>query len=313
MTVEADHLVLTADSTASKTPAMASALMGRSPDDLRRVCEDIAAEAATLVRSSRSGAGSRVGVTETKSSAVDPVTEIDRASEALIRERISAHVSVTGASDVILGEEEGGEILDGRVTWVVDPVDGTVNLIYGIPASAVSIAATVDGVPVAGAVADIARHRVVSACVGEPARISWTRGDRDDQLLQRWSTEDPADFSRALIGTGFSYRAENRAAQAELLGELLPQIRDIRRIGSAALDLCAVAAGRIDGYFEHGLGPWDHAAGALIAARSGAVVHMPRLSAGYGDGIPVVAAAPSVVGDLAGVVVGTHIPEGPKS
>lgn len=139
------------------------------------------------------------------------------------------------------------------------------------------------------------------------------RGDRDDQLLPRWGAEDPADFSRALIGTGFSYRAENRAAQAELLGELLPQIRDIRRIGSAALDLCAVAAGRIDGYFEHGLGPWDHAAGALIAARSGAVVHMPRLSAGYGDGIPVVAAAPSVVGDLAGVVVGTHIPEGPKS
>jgi myo-inositol-1(or 4)-monophosphatase len=292
---------------------MASALMGRSPDDLRRVCEDIAVEAANLVRSYRSGAGSRVGVTETKSSAVDPVTEIDRASEALIRERIRAHVSVTGASDVILGEEEGGEILDGRVTWVVDPVDGTVNLIYGIPASAVSIAATVDGVPVAGAVADIARHRVVSACAGGPARISWTRGDRDDQLLPRWGAEDPADFSRALIGTGFSYRAENRAAQAELLGELLPQIRDIRRIGSAALDLCAVAAGRIDGYFEHGLGPWDHAAGALIAARSGAVVHMPRLSAGYGDGIPVVAAAPSVVGDLAGVVVGTHIPEGQKS
>ena len=89
----------------------------------------------------------------------------------------------------------------------------------------------------------------------------------------------------------------------------MPRIRDIRRVGSAALDLCAVAAGRVDGYYEHGLGPWDHAAGGLIAARSGAVVYLPRLTAGYADGLPVLAAAPSIVTELAGEIVGTRIPD----
>lgn len=312
-----NHHLLDEKSTRDLAPSAAAALHGRTPGDLRVVCVSIAAEAAALVRSRRRSAGVRVGVSDTKSSAVDPVTEIDRASETLIRERISDHVATTGARDVILGEEEGGEIVEGRVTWVVDPVDGTVNLIYGIPASAVSIAATVDGVPVAGAVADIARRRIFSAAVGEDARITWETDLSSEEALPRWSQGDGQDdadesageLSTALVATGFSYQADNRVAQVGLLGELMPRIRDIRRIGSAALDLCAVAAGRVDGYYEHGLGPWDHAAGALIAARSGVVVHQPRLSAGYSDGLPVLAAAPSIVGELADEIVGTRIPD----
>lgn len=310
MAEQSNHHLLDEQSTRSLDPAAAAALAGRTPDDLRRVCVSIAAEAAALVRSARHSAGVRVGVSGTKSSAVDPVTEIDRASETLIRDRIAAHSAAAGGQDVILGEEEGGRIVEGRVTWVVDPVDGTVNLIYGIPASAVSIAATVDGVPVAGAVADIARRRVFSAAVGENARIAWEADLSAEQTLPRWSPENTdGDLSTALVATGFSYQADNRAAQVGLLADLMPRIRDIRRVGSAALDLCAVAAGRVDGYYEHGLGPWDHAAGGLIAARSGAVVYLPRLTAGYADGLSVLAAAPSIVTELAGEIVGTRIPD----
>ncbi|HIW92018.1 MAG TPA: inositol monophosphatase [Candidatus Corynebacterium avicola] len=312
-----NHHLLDEKSTRTLAPSAAEALDGRTPDDLRVACVSIAAEAAALVRSQRHTAGIRVGVSDTKSSEVDPVTEIDRASEALIRQRITEHVTATGARDVILGEEEGGEIVDGRVTWVVDPVDGTVNLIYGIPASAVSIAATVDGVPVAGAVADIARRRVFSAAVGGDARITWESDLSAEEVLPRWSqgdardgdSGDTGDLSTALVATGFSYQADNRTAQVGLLAELMPRVRDIRRVGSAALDLCAVASGRVDGYYEHGLGAWDHAAGALIAARSGAVVHQPRLTAGYADGLPVLAAAPSIVAELAEDIVGTRIPD----
>ncbi|MDN6814172.1 MAG: inositol monophosphatase, partial [Corynebacterium variabile] len=196
------------------------------------------------------------------------------------------------------------------VTWVVDPIDGTVNFIYGVPASSVSGAATVNGVPVAGAVADIARHRVFSACVGGPAQVgseSAAGGDGHPRSRILGPVTGPAGLSEALVGTGFSYSSARRAQQAALLVELLPQIRDIRRLGSAALDLCAVAAGALDGFYEHGLGPWDHAAGALIAARAGAQVHMPVLTAGYDDGVGVLAAAASVAGELAGHTVSVRM------
>lgn len=298
---------LTSLSTPAETEA---ALAGRTPEELRTVSARIAAEAADHVRAERSGWGPRVGVAATKSSGVDPVTAIDRSSEALIRRRITGS---GGAQDAILGEEQGGDLDDGRVTWVVDPVDGTVNLIYGIPASAVSVAATVGGVPVAGAVADIARRRVISACVGGEVTVEWTGQDpRPERTLDVLDGSSPGGLDGALVATGFSYQADRRRRQAELLVDLLPGIRDIRRVGSAALDLCAVAAGAVDAYYEHGLGPWDHAAGCLIAARAGADVRMPSLGAGYDDGLGVLAAAPSVGGALAERVL-RHTYPAPRS
>lgn len=292
------------------------ALRGRTPEDLRVVAVTVAAEAAAHVESARAGAEDprgRVSVQETKSSAVDPVTAIDRSSEDLIRRRLreltsDEHVPGTG-SDAVLGEEDGGALATDRVTWVVDPVDGTVNLVYGIPAFAVSIAACVDGVPVAGAVADVARGEVYSAAVGGEALLTGVQGSAvmtEDALPG--CDDRMSDLSRALVGTGFSYDSERRGAQAELLTEILPAVRDIRRVGSAALDLCAVAAGRLDAYYEHGLGPWDHAAGCLIAARAGAVVHMPPLDAGSVEGVGILVASPGIAEELAGRVVRVTFP-----
>lgn len=266
----------------------------------------VAAAAAAHVRAARRdvvGTDGRVPVAATKSSAVDPVTAVDRSSEALIRGMLDRLAS----GDAVLGEEDGGVLRPGAVTWVVDPVDGTVNFVYGFPASAVSVAATVDGVPVAGAVADIARHRVFSACTGGLAQVA--PEDDEGQARTLGPVPGPTNLGTALVATGFSYRAQRRAAQADLLCRLLPRIRDIRRAGSAALDLCGVAAGVVDAYYEHGLGPWDHAAGALVAARAGAQVAMPRLTAGYGDGVGVLAAAPGIAGELAGHVLSVVMPQ----
>jgi myo-inositol-1(or 4)-monophosphatase len=306
------HVLLTADGTQAPGPDAVSVLGSRTPEDLRRLAVTVAAAAAGHVREARRGIvgpDGRVPVAATKSSDVDPVTAVDRSSEELIR----GFLADRALGDAILGEEDGGTLREDAVTWVVDPIDGTVNFIYGVPASSVSVAATVNGVPVAGAVADIARHRVFSACTGGPAQVGpdsvgdAAGGDADYRSRVLGSVTGPAGLSEALVGTGFSYSAGRRAQQAALLVDLLPKIRDIRRLGSAALDLCAVAAGALDGFYEHGLGPWDHAAGALIAARAGAQVHMPVLTAGYDDGVGVLAAAPSVSGELAGHTVSVQM------
>ncbi|MGP9723425.1 inositol monophosphatase family protein [Corynebacterium sp. AOP40-9SA-29] len=287
-------------------PTAGRALAGRTPDDLRTVAVTVASEAARHVAETRArsaGGDGRIRVEATKSSDVDPVTAIDRSSERLIRQRLGE----LATHDAVLGEEDGGVLAQDRVTWVVDPVDGTVNLVYGIPASAVSVAACVDGIPVAGAVADIARRRVYSACTGGELVIDkeGAEGAAGSELSE---LSDLTALSSALVGTGFSYLASRRRAQAELLADLLPEIRDIRRIGSAALDLCAVADGALDAYYEHGLGPWDHSAGSLIAARAGAVVHMPPLSRGYDEGVGVLAAVPGIVDDLAERVLASTFP-----
>lgn len=293
-------------------PSAGRALAGRTPDELRRVAVTVASEAALHVAEARTrsaGGDGRIRVEATKSSEVDPVTAIDRSSERLIRRRLGE----LAPYDAVLGEEDGGVLAQDRVTWVVDPVDGTVNLVYGIPASAVSMAACVDGVPVAGAVADIARKRVYSACTGgdlviDEADTAGTAGTAGTADRERSALPELSSLSSALVGTGFSYLASRRRAQAGLLGDLLPEIRDIRRIGSAALDLCAVADGALDAYYEHGLGPWDHAAGSLIAARAEAVVHMPPLERGYDEGVGVLAAVPGIVDDLAERVLATIFP-----
>lgn len=253
---------------------------------LTEVAERVAAEAAELVREYRArlagGGGIAVG---TKSSATDVVTAADTASERLIRERLTE----MRPDDVMFGEEEGGPDAaeDGAVRWVVDPIDGTVNFLYGYPAFAVSVAAQVGGVSVAAAVVEPLSGRRWTATRG---RGAWLDG-----VPLRPSEPDRVELM--LVATGFAYGTERRRSQAELVRTLLPTVRDIRRGGSAALDLCAVAAGWVDGFYEHGLARWDWAAGALIAREAGADVLLPGEAPDLGADA-IFAAAPSMSGEL---------------
>nr|WP_241384640.1 inositol monophosphatase [Rhodococcus sp. CH91] len=260
---------------------------------LRDVAVTVAREAAVYVRARRvelfgppgSGEAARIG---TKSTATDPVTAADTESEALIRRRLAE----LRPGDAFLGEETGGDegTSGSGVVWVVDPIDGTVNFVYGLPASAVSVAARVDGRSVAGAVVDIASGETFSAAEGSGA---WLETEGRRVPLRCNPVTDPR---LALVATGFSYSAQRRARQGELVAALLPRVRDIRRVGAAALDLCMVAAGRVDAHYEHGLSPWDWAAGALVAAEAGAVVRLP---AGRGeDGEITVAVAPGIAAEF---------------
>lgn len=261
------------------------------PVQLRTTAETLVAEAAEYVRRRRAevfGAQqveSSAGLIQTKSSPTDPVTVVDTETERLIRDRLAQ----LRPGDAVLGEEGGAGDGSGPVTWVVDPIDGTVNFMYDIPAYAVSVAAQIGGVSVAGAVADVAGERIYSAAAGSGARVS----DRRGVTVLRCT--DVSDLSMALLGTGFGYARRRRAAQAALLAGLLPAVRDVRRIGSAALDLCMVAAGRLDAYYEHGTKPWDYAAGALIAAEAGARVVLPGPA---DDGAVIIAAAPGIADEL---------------
>jgi myo-inositol-1(or 4)-monophosphatase len=232
------------------------------------------------------------GAVRAKSTPTDPVTVVDMETERLLRERLAE----LRPGDPILGEEGGGPADPAAtpadaVTWVLDPIDGTVNFVYGIPAYAVSVGAQINGVSVAGAVADVVAGRVYSAATGRGAHVIDEQGT--DSL--RCATVD--DLSMALLGTGFGYSRRRRTAQAALLARILPVVRDVRRIGSAALDLCMVAAGRLDAYYEHGLQVWDCAAGALIAAEAGARVLLPAPNVGSA-GVVVVAAAPGIADEL---------------
>ena len=193
-----------------------------------------------------------------KSTPTDAVTVMDRRAEALILDGLAAE----RPHDRVVAEESGDNDRDAEVTWFVDPLDGTVNYLYGIPQYAVSIAASIGDVVVAGVVADVAREETYAAVRGRGAT-------RDGKPLRCTAQADPA---LALVGTGFAYAAAIRTEQAGVIAQLLPKVRDIRRLGSAALDLCAVAAGSLDAYYEAGMHPWDWAAGTLIAREAGARV-----------------------------------------
>ena len=226
------------------------------PAELRQVAETVATEAADLVRERRR---SSIEVQATKSSPVDVVTEVDRESEAFLRRRL---VELRPA-DGFLGEEGGRGATASGVTWVVDPIDGTVNFLYGIPQYAVSVAAVdADGGSVAGAVVDVASGALFSAAVGEGATC-------DGRPL---AVRPAAPMAQRLVLTGFQYQQHVRAVQGPAVSRLLTRVRDIRRLGSAALDLCAIAAGRADAYVEEGLHVWDRAAAGLIATEAGATV-----------------------------------------
>ena len=244
---------------------------GEDAEALLRIAVAAATEAGGLLASWRGD--ERPEVVQTKSSPTDIVTEMDRRSEALITSRIRTH----RPGDTVLGEEggqtAGGPAGDGddggrpgKVRWIVDPLDGTVNYLYGLRDWAVSIAAEVDGSVVAGVV-EVPRHgETFTAVTGQGAWLH--RGDAKLEL--RCSSGVPLD--RALVGTGFGYDPGRRRVQGEVVAALLPFIRDIRRGGSAAVDLCSVAAGRLDAFYERGLNYWDFAAGGLIAREAGALV-----------------------------------------
>ena len=217
------------------------------------IAREVALEAARLVRDRRAG---RVTVAETKSSPVDVVTEADRAAEELIRRRLA----VLRPDDGFLGEESGAGASTSGVTWVVDPIDGTVNFLYDLPQYAVSVAAERGGVVVAGVVVNVASAEVFAAVRGGGATLDG----------RRLRVGDGAGLEKTLVATGFNYDAVVRARQADAVARLLRTVRDVRRLGSAALDLCAVAAGRVDAYVEEGLHPWDMAAGGLVATEAGA-------------------------------------------
>jgi myo-inositol-1(or 4)-monophosphatase len=232
------------------------------PRELRRIAEQVAREAAEYLRGlPRPWDGEPGDGVTTKSTPTDVVTASDHAVETLVRERLAQ----LRPGDTVMGEEHGGSASGPGVSWVVDPIDGTVNFLYGMPWYAVSLAAVAGGRSLAGAVVEPSSGRVWSAALGYGATC-------DGRPLRASAVSDPA---LSLLGTGFSYRAERRVRQVAMISGLLPEVRDVRRTGSAALDLCAVAAGWIDAYLEHGCSWWDWAAAALIASEAGAVVRTP--------------------------------------
>jgi len=260
---------------------------GPDPAALLGLARAAADEAAQMLARRRpAGPAGRPEVTATKSSPTDAVTEMDRAAEALISERIRAE----RPGDAILGEE-GGESGHGRVRWIVDPLDGTINYIYGLADWAVSIAAEVDGQVLAGVVA-VPRHgEVFTAIAGQG---SWLHLGAGPAVPLRCNAGVP--LRQALVSTGFGYAPARRAVQGEVVAVLVPRVRDIRRGGSCAVDLCSVAAGRVDAYYERGVNYWDYAAGGLIAAEAGARV------AGLAGGPPspelAIAAEPALFAEL---------------
>ncbi|WP_078901919.1 inositol monophosphatase family protein [Actinacidiphila yeochonensis] len=219
---------------------------------------EIALEAATRAGALlRDGRPADLGVAATKSSPIDVVTEMDIAAEKLI----TSHISALRPDDGFLGEEGADRVGTSGVRWVIDPLDGTVNYLYGLPSWSVSIAAERDGRAVVGVVEAPMRRETYQAVLGGGAYVNGVRAH----------CRPAPDLDHALVATGFSYLRERRASMAEVVRVLLPQVRDLRRGGSAAIDLADVGCGRLDAYYERGLNPWDLAAGALFAREAGAL------------------------------------------
>lgn len=221
------------------------------PEKLRDLAVAVAAEAGELAAKGQEG----ITVLETKSSPTDVVTEMDRATEDLIRERLLA----ARPHDAVLGEEGGGVEGTSGVRWIVDPIDGTVNYLYGSPDWGVAIGAEIDGVVVAAAVHLPLHRQMFEAVLGGGSRL-------DGRTLR---APDPVPLDRALVATGFGYFPERRLQQARVLTEVIPRIRDIRRVGSAAVDITGLATGRYNAYYERGLHLWDWAAPGLVASEAG--------------------------------------------
>ncbi len=268
-------------------------MTSEDPGDLLALAVAVAREAGELLASQHG----RPEVVGTKSSPTDVVTEMDQAAERLIRSRILAE----RPDDAILGEEGGQTGGAAAVRWIVDPLDGTVNYLYGLPDWAVSIAAEAGGQVVAGVVCVPRRDALYGAVAGGGAwRAALQASTPSDSNKSR---DVPADrqplactagvpLSRALVATGFGYERGRRVVQGEVLNAVLPRVRDIRRNGACSVDLCSLAAGNVDGYYERGVQYWDIAAGTLIAREAGAVVGGlagkpagPSMTIGAGPGL----------------------------
>jgi myo-inositol-1(or 4)-monophosphatase len=270
-------------------------------DELLQIAASVARSAGELLLDGLHQARTSV---RTKSSRTDLVTEMDLASESLIATSLHRQ----RPEDAIIAEEGARQEGSTGVRWIVDPLDGTTNYLYAWPAFAVSIAAEVDGLVAVGVVHDPSRNETFAAIRGRGAWLSradagastpdpegaWspTLGDGATRL----QLGQAPGLGDALVGTGFNYDAALRVQQAEVLTHVLPVVRDIRRAGAAALDLCWVAAERIDGFFEAGLKSWDWAAGALVAAESGAWVG--DLDGGPPSGSMTLAAGPELAASL---------------
>lgn len=252
------------------------------------IARELAAETAALIIAGRSQAS----VSATKSSPIDIVTQMDVAAEEHLRNRLAQ----LRPDDAILGEEGDTKPGTSGITWVLDPIDGTVNYLYGLPFFAVSVAA-VAGEPTPRS------WQPLAGAVHDGTGTAWSAfadggAFRNGEPLTRELTPS---LDGALLGTGFQYVAERRKRQGEIVAAMLGQVRDIRRLGAAAVDLCLVAAGQLDGFYEHGLNPWDFAAGALIATEAGVKV------AGIDGGAPTerltVAAMPALWSDLTDAII----------
>jgi len=224
-----------------------------------------------------------------KSSRVDFATQMDKNSESMIVDLILGK----RPQDGIVGEEGSTRVSESGITWVIDPLDGTVNYFYGLPGWNVSIAARDEGGEVVGVVYAPTINKIWTAQRGRGAFCN----------SQPINCNDPVDLSLALVATGLSYQLEVRKRQAAVLGQLIPQIRDLRRNGAAAVDLCFVAMGAIDGYFEYGLQEWDFAAGGLIAREAGALV--TNLAGSTPDSSMVVAAGATLHAQLLSEIRGS--------
>ena len=251
--------------TATPAPTLPA---GVDPAELAAIALTVAVEAGELITVERPR---DLGVAETKSSRTDVVTVMDQRSQ----DHLLARLGQLRPDDGFAGEERGGRVGTSGITWVVDPIDGTVNYLYEIPAYAVSVAAVV--------------------------------GDQEPRRLQVGET--PLEL--ALCGTGFGYDADRRAWQAAVLTHVLPRVRDIRRLGSAALDLCRIADGSLDVYHERGLNPWDMAAGWLVATEAGAVV--TDLAGGAPRERMTLAGAPGVHAEMSAVLAAAVAAVGPES
>jgi myo-inositol-1(or 4)-monophosphatase len=245
--------------------APAGAAVGTDTAGLMALAERAARAAGELVQQAT---GRRVQVEDTKSSPTDVVTAADRDAEALLRDLLAQE----RPSDAILGEEGGSTGGDTGLTWVVDPIDGTVNFLYGIPLYAVSVA-VVEGDPTTPGA-----WTPVAGCVfNAPTGEAWTAGRGLGAFVDGvpLGPRPVPALEAALVGTGFGYRAERRRSQARVAADLLPRVRDLRRLGVSSIDLCYVASGRLDAYYERGLHVWDFAAALLVATESGVVVRGP--------------------------------------
>ncbi|HEY7829400.1 MAG TPA: inositol monophosphatase family protein [Solirubrobacteraceae bacterium] len=245
--------------------AAGSATAEPSPQALCEIAVRAARGAGALLLERFQG-GEQQGVMS-KSTPTDLVSEADLAAERAIR----AMLAELRPEDGFLGEESGGESGSSGLRWVVDPLDGTVNFLFGIPQWCVSVAVRDEEGSLAGAIYDPCRGELFTAVRGEAPKLKGPSGERALTSPLR------DELSTAMVTTGLAYDARVRAAQAKVLARLIPHVRDIRRFGSAALDLAWTAAGRFDAYFERTVKPWDIAAGTLICEGAGlAVLELPE-------------------------------------